>query len=231
MPYGKGVFGETAHASLRDNLKTVDMTFNKTVSDEYDLTGCCAYFGAHGGMINAARVLSGKSIANYYGDTREQDRVSVRTLTEEMRRIARGKVLNPKWIEGMKEHGYRGASEIGKRVGRFYGWQATAKAVDDSVFDDITRTFMMNEENRKFFEDNNPWALEEMARRLIEAAERGLWNPAPDVKDALKDLYIEIEGWIEERMGDMTGDFQGGNIDIMTAEDIQEWKRKMGQTL
>ena len=229
--YGKGVFGETAHASLRDNLKTVDMTFNKTVSDEYDLTGCCAYFGAHGGMINAARVLSGKRIANYYGDTREQDRVSIRTLTEEMRRIARGKVLNPKWIGGMKEHGYRGASEIGKRVGRFYGWQATAKAVDDSVFDDITRTFMMNEENRKFFEDNNPWALEEMARRLIEAAERGLWNPAPDVKDALKDLYVEIEGWIEERMGDMTGDFQGGNIDIMTAEDIQEWKRKMGQTL
>ncbi len=229
--YGKGVFGETAHASLRDNLKTVDMTFNKTVSDEYDLTGCCAYFGAHGGMINAARVLSGKNIANYYGDTREQDRVSVRTLTEEMRRIARGKVLNPQWIEGMKEHGYRGASEIGKRVGRFYGWQATAKAVDDSVFDDITRTFMMNQENRKFFEANNPWALEEMARRLIEAAERGLWNPAPDVKEALKDLYSEIEGWIEEKMGDMKGDFQGGNIEIMAAEDIQAWKRKMEQQL
>ncbi len=229
--YGKGVFGETAHRSLKDNLKTVDMTFNKTVSDEYDLTGCCAYFGAHGGMINAARVLSGKTIANYYGDTREQDRVSVRTLTEEMRRIARGKVLNPKWIEGMKEHGYRGASEIGKRVGRFYGWQATAKAVDDSVFDDITRTFMMDKENRKFFEENNPWALEEMARRLIEAAERGLWNPAPDVKDALKDLYIEIEGWIEEKMGDMKGDFQGGGVDIVTSEDIESWKRKMEQTV
>lgn len=229
--YGKGVFGEPAHGSLKQNLRTVDLTFNKTVTDEYDLTGCCCYFGTHGGMINAARVLSGKNIANYYGDTREQDRVSVRTLTEEMRRIARGKILNPKWIEGMKEHGYKGAGEISKRVGRVYGWQATAKAVDDSVFDDITQTFMMNEENRKFFEDNNPWALEEMARRLIEAAERGLWNPAPDVKDALKDLYIEIEGWIEERMGDIKGDFQGGNIDIMTAEDIQAWKRKMEQVL
>lgn len=227
--YGKGVFGQAAHKSLRENLKTVDVTFNKTVSDEYDLTGCCCYFGTHGGMINAARVLSGKNIANYYGDTREQDRVSVRTLTEEMRRIGRGKLLNPKWIEGMKEHGYKGAAEISKRVGRFYGWQATAKAVDDSVFDDIARTFLMNEENRKFFEENNPWALEEMTRRLIEAAERDLWNPAPDVKAALKELYVEIEGWIEERMGDVKGDFQGGSIDIVTAEEVQSWKRKMEQ--
>ena len=229
--YGKGVFGEAAHKSLQDNLKTVDVTFNKTVTDEYDLTGCCCYFGTHGGMINAARVLSGKNITNYYGDTREQDRVSVRTLTEEMRRIARGKILNPKWIEGMKEHGYKGAGEISKRVGRVYGWQATAKAVDDSVFDDIARTFMMNEENRKFFEENNPWALEEIARRLIEAAERQLWTPAPDVKEALKELYVEIEGWIEEKMGDVKGDFQGGNIDIITSEEVETWKRKMEQVL
>ena len=183
--YGKGVFGAPAHKSLKENLKSVDVTFNKTVTDEYDLTGCCCYFGTHGGMINAARVLSGKEIQNYYGDTREQDRISVRTLTEEMRRITRGKLLNPKWIEGMKEHGYKGAGEISKRVGRVYGWQATAMAVDDSVFDDITRTFMMNEENRKFFEKNNPWALEEIARRLIEAVERDLWNPSPDVREAL----------------------------------------------
>lgn len=229
--YGKGVFGEAAHRSLKDNLKTVDVTFNKTVTDEYDLTGCCCYFGTHGGMINAARTLSGKNVMNYYGDTREQDRVTVRTLTEEMRRIARSRILNPKWIEGMKEHGYKGAGEISKRVGRVYGWQATAKAVDDSVFDDITRTFMMDEENRKFFEENNPWALEEIARRLLEAVERGLWSPAPDVMEALKDIYIEIEGWIEERMGDVKGDFQGGSIDIMTADEVENWKKMMEKVL
>jgi len=229
--YGKNVYGAPAHKSLKENLKSVNVTFNKTVTDEYDLTGCCCYFGTHGGMINAARVLSGRDIQNYYGDTREQDRVSVRTLTEEMRRITRGKLLNPKWIEGMKEHGYKGAGEISKRVGRVYGWQATAKAVDDSVFDDITRTFMMNEENRKFFEKNNPWALEEIARRLIEAVERNLWNPSPDVREALRDLYVEIEGWIEERMGDIKGEFQGGSIDIMTKEDVAGWKKNMEEIL
>ena len=229
--YGKNVFGQAAHARLKDSLKTVDITFNKAVTDEYDLTGCCCYFGTHGGMINAARVASGHDVKNYYGDTRDQGEVNVRTLTEEIRRIARAKILNPIWIEGMKEHGYKGAGEISSRVGRLYGWQATAKAVDDSVFDDAARTFMMDEENRKFFEENNPWALEEIARRLIEAVERDLWNPAPDVREALKDIYIEIEGWIEERIGDVKGDFQGGSIDIVTSEEVEGWKKRMQEVL
>jgi cobaltochelatase CobN len=225
--YGKGVFGDQAQGSLSDSLRSVTLTFNKTVTDEYDLTGCCCYFGTHGGMINAARVVSGNEIKNYYGDTREQGEVAVRTLEEEVRRIARGKILNPAWIEGMKEHGYKGAGEISKRVGRLYGWQATAGAVDDAVFDDVTRTFLMDEKNREFFEENNPWALEEIGRRLLEAAQRGIWNPSDDVRERLNELYLEIEGWIEERMGDVKGDFQGGSIDIMTAADVPAWRKRM----
>jgi len=229
--YGKGTFGAKAHGSLKESLRTVTLTFNKTQSDEYDLTGCCCYFGTHGGMINAARVISGNEIKNYYGDTREQGEVQVRTLEEEMRRIARGKILNPVWIEGIKEHGYKGAAEISKRVGRLYGWQATAKVVDDSVFDDVARTFMMDEQNREFFEKENPWALEEIGRRLLEAAQRGLWQPAEDVKEQLQDIYLEIEGWMEERMGDIKGEFQGGSIDIITATDVAGWKSRMAEVL
>lgn len=224
--YGKGVFGAPAHEGLKEALKTVEVTFNKTVTDEYDLMSCCGYFGTHGGMINATRVLSGKEVKNFYGDTREPDRVTVRTLAEELRRVARAKILNPKWIESMKRHGYKGASEISKRVGRLYGWQATARAVDGAIFDDIARTFIMNEDNRRFFAESNPWALEEMARRLIEAAERGLWEPSPDVIGALREIYLEIEGWLEEKMGDVQGDFQGGNIDIITMSDVQAWREK-----
>ncbi|MCX8118451.1 MAG: cobaltochelatase subunit CobN [Desulfobacterota bacterium] len=229
--YGKEVFGESAHQSLKENLKLVDLTFNKTVTDEYDLTGCCCYFGAHGGMINAAKVISGREIKNYYGDTRDPNEIAIRTLSEEIRRVARAKLLNPKWIEGMKEHGYKGASEISKRIGRLYGWQATSRAVDGAIFDDVARTFLMDEENRRFFEQNNPWALEEIARRLIEAAERGLWEPSPDIKEALKQIYVEIEGWVEERMGEVKGDFQGGNIDILTPEEVGYWKKKMEEIL
>ena len=90
---------------------------------------------------------------------------------------------------------------------------------------------MMNDENRRFFEEHNPWALEEIARRLIEAMERGLWSPSEDVKEALKSLYLEIEGWIEGKMGDAKGDFQGGSIDVVTAEEVEYWKKKMREVI
>jgi len=229
--YGKGIWGEARHKEFSQILKTVDITYNKVVSDEYDLFGCCCYFGTHGGMTTAARYLSGKPVKTYYGDTRNPDFVEVRDLADEIRRVVRTKLLNPKWIEGMKRHGYKGAGDISKRIGRIYGWSATTKEVDDWIFDEIARTFLMNEENKKFFEEHNPWALEEIARRLIEAMERGLWNPAEDVKDVLKTLYLEIEGWIEERMGETKGDFQGGSIDVVTAEEIEYWKNKMKEVL
>ncbi|MBE0517544.1 MAG: cobaltochelatase subunit CobN, partial [Methanophagales archaeon] len=208
--YGKNNFGIEAHDSLVSQLKTVDLTFNKTVTDEYDLCGCCCYFGTHGGLTTAARELSGHEVSAYYGDTRDQDKIEVRSLADEVRRIVRSKLLNPKWIEGMKRHGYKGAGDISKRIGRVYGWEATTQEVDDWIFDDIARTFVLDNEMRKFFEENNPWALEEIGRRLLEAYERGLWNADEEVIEGLKSAYLEMEGWIEEKMGEAKGDFQGG---------------------
>ncbi len=83
-------------------------------------------------------------------------------------------------------------------MGRVYGWEATTEEVDDWVFDDITKTFIVDENNRKFFEENNPWALEEMSRRLIEAYQRELWNPEEGLIDEIQDTYLELEGFLEE---------------------------------
>jgi len=223
--YGKDMNGKEAHQHLANSLKTVDATFNKVVSDEYDLCGCCCYFGTHGGLSAAARHLSGNEVKTYYGDTREPGHVEVRDLADEIRRIARTKLLNPKWIEGMKKHGYKGAGDISKRVGRVYGWEASTQEVDDWVFDDITKTFVLDEEMRQFFEENNPYALEEIARRLLEAESRGLWDADPEVLDALRNTYLEIEGWMEDLAGD--GEFQGGSVDIMGIEDVPDWNEKM----
>ncbi|MDI6603955.1 MAG: cobaltochelatase subunit CobN [Thermoanaerobacteraceae bacterium] len=225
--YGKGTFGKEAFKELQSSLKTVDVTYNKVVSDEYDLFGCCCYFGTHGGMTAAARVASGKEVKTYYGDTREPEHVEVRTLADEVRRVVRTKLLNPKWIEGQKRHGYKGAGDISKRVGRVYGWEATTQEVDDWIFDDITRTFILNEENRQFFKENNPWAMEEITRRLLEAHQRDLWKADPEVLEGLKQTYLEVEGWLEENMGDVKGEFQGGAIDILTAEEVADWGAKM----
>jgi cobaltochelatase CobN len=227
--YGQGVFGKEAFGQLQSNLETVDLTYNKVVSDEYDLCGCCGYFGAHGGMTAAARAASGKEVRTYYGDTREPEHVEVRTLADEIRRVVRTKLLNPKWIEGQKRHGYKGAGDISKRIGRVYGWEASTREVDDWIFDDITKTFVLDKENRRFFEEHNPWALEEIARRLLEAANRGLWEADPEMLTGLKEHYLEIEGWLEEKMGEIKGDFQGGAIDVLTAEEVGDWGKKMAE--
>ncbi|MCQ8903530.1 MAG: cobaltochelatase subunit CobN [Methanothrix sp.] len=227
--YGKNLFGDPAPRSLKEMLRTVDAAFNKTVTDEYDLLGCCCYFGTYGGLTNAAETLSGHRISTYYGDTRDSEMVEIRTLADEIRWVVRTKLLNPKWIEGMKRHGYKGAGDISKRVGRVYGWEATTKEVDDWVFDDIAKTFVLDEEMRSFFEESNPWALEEIGRRLLEAHQRGLWDADPEVLDSLRSAYLEIEGWIEDKVGG--GGFQGGSIDVMTMKDVAEWRDKAARIL
>ncbi|PKM48064.1 MAG: cobalt chelatase [Firmicutes bacterium HGW-Firmicutes-8] len=222
--YGKGIFGLEAKDQLVHQLASVDLTFNKTATDEYDLFGCCCQYAYQGGLTTAAETFSGHRVKSYYGDTRDPNRVHVSDLSDEIARVTRTKLLNPKWIESMKKHGYKGAGDMAKRIGRVYGWEATTRQVDDWVFDDITQTYILDEEMRKWFAEHNPWALEEIGRRLLEAHRRQLWNPDQEVLEGLQEAYLEIEGWMEELMGDVEGEFQGGAIDIMN---INEVRRKI----
>jgi cobaltochelatase CobN len=105
-----------------------------------------------------------------------------------------------------------------------YGWDATSDVVDDWVFDEVTKKHILDPQMRKFYQENNPWALEELARRFLEAEQRGLWKADPLVLEDLKEQYLEIEGWIEEKIGDVFGDFQGGDVDIMTSKQVDEWR-------
>jgi len=223
--YSSASYGEEAYKVLQNSLKTVEITYNKVMTDEHDLLGCCCYYGVQGGMTAAARTLSGKEVRAYYGDSREASGVEVRTMSEELNRVVQSKLLNPKWIEGQKRHGYKGAGDISKRVGRVYGWQATTGEVGDWVFDEITRTYVENEENFNFFKENNPWAMEEMERRLIEAEKRGLWKPADGLMDALQESYVDLEGVLEETSGDGGGSYQGGSVDIKELGELEAMKK------
>ncbi|HWR40453.1 MAG TPA: cobaltochelatase subunit CobN [Patescibacteria group bacterium] len=225
--YGKNRNGRENIGQFKRQLASVDLTYNKAATDEYDLFGCCCHFSYYGGLTAAARSENGGEVQTYFGDTRDPERPGVITLSEEINNIVRVKILNPEWIEGMKRHGYKGGGDMAKRISHVYGWEATTGAVADWVFDDLARTYVMDEEMRQWFGENNPWALEEINRRLLEAAQRGLWQASDDVLEELKETYMEVEGWMEERMGDVTGEFQGGAIDIVTIEDVPAWKEKL----
>ncbi|QSZ68448.1 cobaltochelatase subunit CobN [Methanofollis aquaemaris] len=223
--YGRGSFGNLSDDGLSAQLASVDLTFNKTATDEYDLLGCCCYFGTHGGLTAAARSISGHDVPALYGDTRDENRPAVRTLADEVRRVTRTKLLNPKWIEGMRRHGYKGAGDMSRRIGTVYGWEATTQEVDDRIFDEITRTYVLDPEMREFFEKENPWAFEEIGRRLLEAYGRGLWAPSEEIAEGLKAAYLEAEGWMEDAM-DSEGEVQGGAIHAMALRDLPGWKER-----
>lgn len=224
---GSDTYGVQAHKELVENLRRVEVTFDKHISDEGDFLNCCGYYGNYGGMTVAAKSLSGKAPKTYYGDTRDPAHVSVTDFADELRRVVRTKLLHPKYIQGMKAHGYKGAGDLNKRIGRVYGFGATTGKVDDWIFDDIAETFVLDPEMKEWFEAVNPWALEEIGRRLLEAEARGIWKPDPGLLDRLKDAYLDTEAHLEDTIGEVTGDFQGGAVDVLTVDDVKNWKAAM----
>jgi len=223
--YGKDNFGVEAHDSLVLNLKTVEVVNRNHISDEHDLTNCCSYFAYHGGFKTAVDALTGKNVDIIQVDTRDISDVKIVDMKVELERVVRAKLLNDRWIEEMKKHGYRGASEFSRKILHLYGWEATTKLVEDWIFDEIAQKYVLDEEMRRWFEEHNPYAIEEIARRLIEAYERGLWNTSDELIERLREIYSEIEGILEENLGE--GEVQGGTIEIYTAGDDEHWSENL----
>ncbi|MEN6564903.1 MAG: cobaltochelatase subunit CobN, partial [Veillonellales bacterium] len=107
--YGKKRRGQEAVGQFKHQLSTVDLTYNKAATDEYDIFGCCCQFSYYGGFTAAARTLNSHEVQTYFGDTRDPERPAVTTLSDEITNIVRVKILNPAWMESMKRHGYKGA--------------------------------------------------------------------------------------------------------------------------
>jgi cobaltochelatase CobN len=126
------------------------------------------------------------------------DAVRTRTLQEETHRVFRARVVNPRWIAAMQRHGYKGAFEMAATVDYLFGYDATAGVVEDWMYEKLTSAYVMDETNRAFMKKSNPWALRGIAERLLEAADRGLWEaPTDEALENLKATYLELEGDLE----------------------------------
>ena len=197
--YGKDLNGLEAREALAANLRRTEVAVKNVDNREHDLFDSDDYFQYHGGMIAAIRALTGRDPKSFIGDSADPSRVKTRSLAEEARRVFRSRVANPKWIEAMRRHGYKGAFELSATVDYLFGYDATAGVVEDWMYRDVTRKYVLEEEVRGFMQRSNPWALRAISERLLEAAERGLWaEPDPEVLDALKAAYLENEGILEE---------------------------------
>ncbi len=222
--YTKKRFGIANPKLFVLQLSKVDAVARNHPSDEHDPTNCCCYFAYQGGFHTAVKVVKGSDPLNLIIDTRDPINPDVRSIKEELERVVYSKLLNPRWIEEMKKHGYRGASEFMKKILHLYGWQATTRALPNEVWDRIAEKYVLDEEMRRWFMENNPYALEEISRRLLEAAARGLWKPSEEIKEKLYSVRMEIESLLE---GEVQGVAQRGEVWIYSYEDVDSWREKM----
>ncbi|RSN66912.1 MULTISPECIES: cobaltochelatase subunit CobN [Actinomadura] len=197
--YGRGLDGVPARGDMESAYRRISVAAKNTDTREHDIADSDDYFQYHGGMIATVRALTGRAPKAYIGDSTRPDAVRTRTLDEETSRVFRARVVNPRWLAAMRRHGYKGAFELAATVDYLFGYDATAGVVADWMYEKLARTYALDEENRAFFERSNPWALHGIAERLLEAADRGMWeHPEQGTLDALKRLYLEVEGDLED---------------------------------
>lgn len=197
--YSPKNFGKYDPESMAVRFKAIQIASKNQDNREHDIFDSDDYMQDHGGMISAVRYLSGSEPKSYFGDSADPSRPKVKSLAEEAAKVVRSRVINPKWIDAMKNHGYKGAFEMAATVDYLFGYDATANIVEDWMYEKVTQAYVADPSVRKFFEESNPGALSSIAERLLEASQRGLWDASDESLDAIRSAMLEAEGWEETR--------------------------------
>ena len=175
--YGGGQKGEAAHKDFRSRLSDTEIVVQNQDNREHDLLDSDDYYQFEGGAAAAVEHLRGERPVIYHNDHSRPERPVIRTLDEEIGRVVRSRVVNPKWIDGVKRHGYKGAFEMAATVDYMFAFAATTGAVKSHHFELVYTAYLNDDSIREFIAENNPPALAEIADRLNEAIQRGLWKP------------------------------------------------------
>ncbi|MEO8434970.1 MAG: cobaltochelatase subunit CobN [Pyrinomonadaceae bacterium] len=184
---GRNVEGREARHLMDDALSRVEATYQNIDSFEVGITDVDHYFEYLGGISKAVETRAQARPAIYLSDSLSSQ-TRIRSLEETVRLETRAKTLNPKWYEGMLKHGFRGVAEIENHVANTFGWSATADAVDPWIYTEISKTFLLDELMLQRLMELNPYSVSSLTKRLIEAHERGYWNPDEEILERLRDL-------------------------------------------
>ena len=196
--YGKDVCGEKQTESYCRRLSRTKVTVKNSTSREYDLFDNDDVFQYLGGLNSAVEYVTGSKPMSFIGCSADTSNPVLRTIEEESHYVFRSKVLNPKYEMGLRRHGFRGASEILKMFEYIYGWDATSDIIEDWMYDDLAKHYLIDDEVRGWMEEANPYSIRDMIDVLMEAADRGMWKPGEGIMEKLKDIYVENEELLEE---------------------------------
>ncbi|PRA71216.1 cobaltochelatase subunit CobN [Pseudomonas sp. MYb187] len=191
--YGAADDGTPARADFARRLGQVQAVIQNQDNHEHDLLDSNDYYQFQGGMLAAVESLGGAPVASYHGDHSQPDRPRIRTLKEELNRVIRARALNPKWIAGVKRHGYKGAFELAATVDNLFAFDATTHLIDDHHYQSLADAYVLDAPTRDFIRQHNPEALRDITERLLEAQQRGLWQAPGAYREALEEQLLDGE--------------------------------------
>jgi cobaltochelatase CobN len=193
--------GVEAKAAFQHQLANLQAVVQNQDNREHDLLDSDDYYQFQGGMANAVESFGGQQPAIYHSDHANPAAPKIRTLKEELNRVVRSRLLNPKWITAMQQHGYKGAFEMAASVDYLFAYDATTGLIDDYQYQNVADRLVFDETNQAFMQQHNSAALEEMAERLLEATQRGLWQQPGDYAQRLQDLLLAMDAAQERKDG------------------------------
>jgi cobaltochelatase CobN len=193
--------GRSVPEVYAQRLEQMQIVLQNQDNREHDILDSDDYYQFQGGMTAAVRHISGDNPTVYFGDNSFTENPKVKSLKEEIAKVYRSRVVNPKWIDGVKRHGYKGAFEMAATVDFLFAYDATTHCVEDHMYQGVAAAYLFDEATLKFIQTSNAWAARDMSERLLEANQRGLWgNASPETLDRLRTIALAAEGEIESKI-------------------------------
>ena len=196
--FGGGQRGVYQPELFKKRLAQMELTVKNEENHDMNILSSDDYNGFHGGMIAAVKSFGQKTPVSYVGDSANRGAPKIRTVAEEMKRGVRTESLNPKYIEGLMQHGYKGAMDMANRLNISFQWDATSNVMEDWMYNDYAEKYAFDPKVQQWMKKVNPWALQNIAETLLEAEQRQMWNADDETKEKLQELYLSVEGEIEE---------------------------------
>ena len=221
--YGKDLEGKKSVREFIENIKNVDLSSDTTASRRMDSLSCGFSTEVQGGIRLVAKYLGKKDIRQYQSSSEKGEEIHTESLSESIEAAIRETLLNEFWKESIQDQEYDGASDIMHRIQNVFSAQCVCENLTDEILDEITESYVNDVEMREWLGRHNPYAMEEIARRMLELYTRGKYHPNEKVLERLKENYLIIEGDMEEGL-ETAGDIQGGNVEIINHEEIENWR-------
>ncbi|MBL8816978.1 MAG: cobaltochelatase subunit CobN [Planctomyces sp.] len=189
-------WGTVVPGLLEAQLQGVEVVVHPRSSNTWGPMSLDHVYEFMGGITLAVREKTGVDPTGYFSDQRQPGKARVTTSIGAIREEARTTLWNPAFIKGMQKEGPTAAAALTETVRNMYGWNVMQPAaIKQDMWDETYQVYVQDKHDlnmREYFEDRNPYALQDMTSVMLETARKGYWSPDPSVLQNIASLHAEL---------------------------------------